>query len=331
MTRSTSSYDHLYQPALLRRAWRLVQLGGPAGGVDAVNVDQFARRAGSELPRIADQLRRRQYCFQPVRRAKIKKPGGGQRTLGIPTIADRIVGQAVRLVIEPHVEPHLSAANYAYRPQRDAHRAIDKLLEFRRGGRYWWLESDVKDFFDSIVHRQLLRLLGRYVSDATLLDLVAQFLRTSATCGGGWFGSARGVPQGSPLSPLLSNLYLDPFDRALAQRGHRVIRYADDLVVCCHGRDAAESARREVARELRRWGLHCPGSTSFICTRTCGTIANCRQACHLRSIFMKPWYVAPGGICQRNTFLTIFRTGSSAVSRFPHSKQLAHRSPAGVK
>jgi RNA-directed DNA polymerase len=261
-------YDQLHDPAMLRHAWRLVQLGGPAGGVDAVNVDQFARSAGGELLRIAERLREQRYRFQPVRRAKISKPDGGLRTLGIPTISDRIVGQAMRLVIEPSLEPHLASASYAYRPDRDVHRAIDKLLEYRRTGHHWCLESDVKDYFDSIVHSNLIRLLGEHLSDARLLDLVRQFLQTCASRRGGWLKSARGVPQGSPLSPLLSNLYLDPFDRMLARRGHKLIRYADDLVVCCGSRSDAELARSDAARELRRWGLQIhPAKTRVVDSR----------------------------------------------------------------
>lgn len=262
------NYDQLYQSAMLRRAWRLVQLGGPAAGVDAVSMDDFARHAGSELPRIGEQLREKRYRFQPVRRTKIKKSGGGLRTLGIPTISDRIVGQAVRLAIEPQFEPHLASASYAYRPDRDVHRAIEKLLEYRRSGYHWWLESDVKDFFDSIVHTRLLELLSQRVTDRRLLNLVRQFLQTCATRRGRWFRPARGVPQGSPLSPLLSNLYLDPFDRALARRGDRLIRYADDLVICCRSRREVESARRHAEKELRHWGLEIhPGKTRVLDSR----------------------------------------------------------------
>ncbi len=187
---STPNYDQLYQATTLRRAWRLVQLGGAAGGVDAVNVNQFAKSAGSELDRIAGQLRDRRYRFQPVRRVKIDKPGGGQRTLGIPTISDRVVGQAMRLVIEPSVEAQLASASYAYRPDRDVHRAMDKLLEYRRGGYPWCLESDVEKFFDSIVHSHLLRLLGQHVSDVRLLELLRRRLQTCASHRGGWFKSA---------------------------------------------------------------------------------------------------------------------------------------------
>jgi len=268
MNSSMPNCDQLYHAATLRRAWRLVQLGGTAGGVDAINVDQFAKSAGSELHRIAGQLRERRYRFQPVRRVKIDKPGGGQRTLGIPTISDRIVGQAMRLVIEPSLEAQLASASYAYRPDRDVHRAIDKLLEYRRGGYHWCLESDVENFFDSIVHSHLMRLLSQHVNDRRLLELLRQLLQTCASRRGGWFKSARGVPQGSPLSPLLSNLYLDPFDRALARRGHKLIRYADDLVVCCRSRDDAERARRDAARELGLLGLRIhPAKTRVLDSR----------------------------------------------------------------
>lgn len=258
------SYDQLCDPDLLRQAWRLVQQGGPAGGVDAVSLDDFQRRAGSELQRIGDALRQRRYRFQPVRRTLIKKLTGGQRQLGIPTIADRVVAQAVRLVLEPVAEPCLAATSFAYRPGRDVHQAIAELLRRRDGGQPWFLESDVADFFDSISHRRLLDLLGQRVRDGALLQIVRQQLEVGARLGPRFLATPRGVAQGSPLSPLLSNLYLDPFDRALLGCGYALVRYADDFVICCRSRAEAEQARRRAERELGRLELRVNGTKTRI-------------------------------------------------------------------
>ena len=280
------SYDQLSEPELLRRAWRLVQQGGPAGGVDAVDLDQFRRRAGSELPGIAAQLAAGQYRFQPVRRALIRKLTGGHRRLGIPTIADRFVGQAIRLILEPKIEPALASASFAYRAGRDVHQAIGELRAQRDRGQTWCLESDVADFFDSIAHPRLLEMLRQHVRDPRLLDFIRQHLQAGIRSGKRIFRTRRGVAQGSPLSPLLSNLYLDPFDRALVGRGYALVRYADDFVVCCRSRQQAEQARRDVEMELQRLGLRIqPGKTRVVDAR--------REPLEFLGFLVHPLYLWP--------------------------------------
>ncbi len=289
--RKTPTYDQLCDPELLRRAWHLVQQGGPAGGVDAVSLDEFQRRAGSELQRIGAALSRRRYRFQPVRRTFIKKLTGGQRQLGIPTIADRVVAQAVRLVLEPVAEPGLAAASFAYRPGRDVHQAIAELLRRRDGGQPWFLESDIADFFDSISHRRLLDLLGQRVRDGALLQMVRQQLEAGARLGPRFLATPRGVAQGSPLSPLLSNLYLDPFDRALLGCGCALVRYADDFVICCRSREEAEQARRRAERELGRLELRVNGAKTRILDARRGSL-------EFLGFLLHPGYLwpAPGNV-----------------------------------
>jgi group II intron reverse transcriptase/maturase len=262
------TYEQLCQPDLLRRAWRLVQQGGSAGGVDAMSLDEFQRRAGSELQRIGVELAERRYRFLPVRRTFIKKLTGGQRQLGIPTIADRVVSQAIRLVLEPSAEPTLMPTCFAYRPGRDVHQAIATLVARRNGGQPWFLESDIADFFDSISHHRLLDLLRQRVSDGALLQIVQQHLDAGARLGRRWLATRQGVAQGSPLSPLLSNLYLDPFDQRLLSCGWGLVRYADDFVICCRSREAAEQARCRAERELARLELRLnPAKTRILDAR----------------------------------------------------------------
>ena len=239
------TYEQVCNPSTLRDAWRLVRRGGPAPGVDGQTLDEFAAVADRQLCQIEANLRTRHYQFLPVRRIFVAKITGGRRRLGIPAIRDRVVEQAMRLALEPVVSRGFAPASFAYCSRRGVHQAIDRLLQQRREGHAWILESDVQDFFDSIRHPVLLGLLHGLAVDETLIELVARFLGAGSRLGCRWFASRRGVPQGSPLSPMLANLYLTPFDHALAKQNYELIRYADDLVICCGSRREAQRRKRK--------------------------------------------------------------------------------------
>ena len=206
---------------------------------------QFAAVADRQLRQIEADLRSRRYRFLPVRRIFVAKLTGGRRRLGIPAIRDRVVEQAMRLVLEPVVSTGFAPVSFAYCSRRGVHQAIDRLLQQRREGNSWILESDVQDFFDTIRHPMLLGLLHGLAIDEVLVGLVADFLGAGSRLGGRWFSSRCGVPQGSPLSPMLANLYLTPFDHALVKQNYELIRYADDLVICCGSRREAQEAQEE--------------------------------------------------------------------------------------
>ncbi len=244
-------YDQLCDPARLRQAWKLVRKGGTAAGVDGQTLEQFAARADRELDRIEADLRAGTFRFRAVRRVFLAKPGGGHRRVGIPTIRDRIVEQALRLLLEPLIACRYAAGSFAYCSGRGVHQALDRLLQARREGSVWILESDVRKFFDSVDHRILLAALRQLPIDEPVVKTVDASLRAGVRLGTRWFASWRGVVQGSPLSPLLANLYLTPVDHALAQQGHTTIRYADDLVVCCESRADARRALADLTAELR--------------------------------------------------------------------------------
>jgi len=254
-TPATAAYHQLLEPRLLRRAWELVRTGGPAPGIDGHTLDQFAAQADQHLQQIHRQLRDGAFRFQPVRRLRIPKLRGGTRRLGIPTIRDRLVAQALRLLIEPLLAPAFAPSCFAYRCGLGVHQAIDRLLEKCRKSEPWVLESDIKDFFDSIDHHLLLERLARENIDAKLLQLLNDFLRAGSQDGGRWMPTGRGVPQGSPLSPLLANYYLTPFDHAMAGLGYELIRYADDLLLCCSSRAQARQARTHLVAQLARLRL----------------------------------------------------------------------------
>ncbi len=243
-------YDQLLRADLLQQAWKLVSKGGPAPGVDGRTLGQFAARAQEELRDIEADLRARRYRFLPVRRTFVAKLTGGKRRLGIPAIRDRVVEQAIRLVLEPVLASRFAAGSFAYRSGRGVQQAIDRLLDERRQGNSWILESDVQDFFDTIDHAILFRQLKENAIPEELIGLIAASLQAGARLGTRWLASRRGVPQGSPLSPLLANSYLTPFDHAVTRAGHSLIRYADDLVLCCATRCEASRALADVRREL---------------------------------------------------------------------------------
>jgi len=250
-----SSYARLCQTATLQTAWKLVQRGGTAAGVDGRTLQQFAAVAPAELQTIAEDLRRRRYRFSPVRRAFVPKLTGGPRRLGIPTLRDRVVQQAMRLVLEPILAPSFSIGSFAYRAGLGVHSALGALLQHRRTGKAWILQSDIQDFFETIDHAILLASLARAKIDPEVLALVERFLAAGVRLGRRWFPSRRGVCQGSPLSPLLANFYLNPLDHAVQHAGYELVRYADDFLVCCQTRHEARQALQEVRRPLARLKL----------------------------------------------------------------------------
>ena len=260
----SAAYQQVYQGTTLRDAWKLVRKGGPAAGVDGQTLDEFVAVADRQLHQIEADLRNRRYRFLPVRRIFVAKITGGRRRLGIPAIRDRVVEQAIRLVLEPVVSRGFAPVSFAYCSRRGVHQAIDRLLQQRREGNLWIVESDVQDFFDTIRHPVLLGLLYGLAVDEALIGLVADFLGAGSRLRGRWFASRRGVPQGSPLSPMLANLYLTPFDHALVKQNYELIRYADDLVICCGSRHEAQRAQEEMTRQLGLLQLSVNGKKTAI-------------------------------------------------------------------
>ena len=244
------TYEQVCQSNTLRDAWRLVRRGGISAGVDGQTLDQFAVDAQRGLRQIESELRGRRYCFLPVRRTFIAKLTGGKHGWVFPRSATALWSRrcgwrwslSFPAASPPHVLPIVRGAAFTTPSMR--------LLQQRRKGRASISESDVEDFFDSICHPALLGQLQGLGVDEWLVELVADFLGAGSRLGSRWFASRRGVPQGSPLSPMLANLYLVPFDRALLNQNYELIRYADDLVVCCGSRREAQRAEAEMTRQL---------------------------------------------------------------------------------
>ena len=251
-----SLIDKVYNPANLREAWDKVHANDGAAGVDHMTVGQFDKNAPAELEALSRKLKEGRYEPSPVRRVHIPKPGTTQtRPLGIPTVRDRVVQGALRHVLEPIFEISFADQSYGFRPGRgckDALRRVDGLL---KKGWQWVVDVDLQSYFDSIPHDQLLMRIKQKVADGRVLSLVEKMLKQGVMEGLVQWTPMSGAPQGAVLSPLLSNIYLDPLDHLLAAKGHEMIRYADDLVVMCRSREDAERALALIGEWVESAGL----------------------------------------------------------------------------
>jgi len=250
-------WDKTYAPANLDRAFGKVWHNGGSAGADQQTVAHFARHAQAELAWLHTQLRDGQYRPQPVRRAWIPKPGSNERRpLGIPAVRDRVVQAALRHVLEPIFETGFAEHSYGFRPGRgakDALRRVDTLLQ---AGHHWVVDADLKSYFDTIPHDRLLALVKARVADGSVLALVESFLRAGVLEENkGWQPTEWGTPQGGVISPLLANLYLDPFDQQMAGAGWEMVRYADDFVILCRSEAEAQAALSQVRAWVQEAGL----------------------------------------------------------------------------
>src|SRR5208283_1719184 len=225
-------------------------------GVDHVSIEQYAAKLDANLARLSDALRTGTYRPQAIRRHYIPKPGSQElRPLGIPTIQDRVVQTALRMVLEPIFEHDFAAQSYGFRPGigcKDALRRVDGLL---KAGYIHVVDADLKSYFDTIPKDRLLALVGQKVSDGRILGLVEAFLEQGVLDGLKEWTPERGTPQGAVCSPLLSNIYLDPLDHLMAARGFAMVRYADDFVVLCRNPEEAAAALAVVQEWTAAAGL----------------------------------------------------------------------------
>ena len=245
-----SLIDKVYAERTLAKAWGKVQSNAGACGVDGITVARFGKQAEDRLLAVTEQLKQNRYLPHPVRRVWIPKPGSSaKRPLGIPTVADRVVQTALRMVLEPIFEREFAPHSYGFRPGlgcKDALRHVDRLLE---EGYTHVVDIDIKGFFDSIPHDQLIKRVEEHVADKRVLGLITAFLKAKVMEEGAGWEPEGGTPQGGTLSPLLANIFLNPLDWQIARDGWEMVRYADDMVVLC--RDA-ESATRAL-EAIREW------------------------------------------------------------------------------
>ena len=235
--------DKVFAEANLLSAYIQVAGNRGAAGVDHVTIDEFSQHRDKNLGRIAQALQKRTYVPHAVRRVWIPKPGGEEkRPLGIPTVRDRVVQTALRNVLEPIFEREFAEHSYGFRPGLSCKDALRRVVELRKSGYGYVVDADLKGYFDSIPHDKLMARVREKVSDGRVLRLIEQFLKQGIMDGLKQWTPESGSPQGAVISPLLSNVYLNPLDHLMAKRGFQMVRYADDFVILCRTREEAEAA-----------------------------------------------------------------------------------------
>jgi len=264
-------HGHVARGDVLARAWADVRVNRGAPGVDGVSIVDVARAGvGEFLDALAVKVREQTYRPAPLRRVHIPKPGrpGQTRPLAIPTVADRVVMTAAKIVLEPIFEADFTPDSYGFRPRRSAHDACEAIRVAANKGREWVLDADIRDCFGSLDRRAVLAQVASRVSDRAMLKLLGSWLRVGVLEGGVTTDSGAGTRQGSPVSPLLANIALHTLDVAWREQGQRfgvLIRYADDIAVLCPTAQRANQARELMVTVLAPLGLHVhPDKTSIV-------------------------------------------------------------------
>ncbi len=251
-----SLIDKVFRPQTLHAAWATVKRNGGSAGVDHQGVKDFERDLAGEIERLAEELRTGSYRPRPIRRVYIDKPGSKEkRPLGIPCVRDRVVQAALRLVAEPIFEREFAPHSYGFRPKRGCKDALREVESLLKAGYSHVVDADLKAYFDTIPHASLMADIGCYIADGRVLGLIEGFLKQDILENMVHWTPEKGSPQGAVISPLLANLYLHPVDRAMAEAGYEMIRYADDFVILCRSREEAEKALGIVQRLTLERGL----------------------------------------------------------------------------
>ena len=230
----------ILSPANLNAAYKKVKSNKGSGGIDGMSTEGLLPYLREHGPELVASLREGTYKPNPVRRVEIPKANGKKRGLGIPTVVDRVVQQSISQVLEVLYEPQFSETSYGFRPHRGAHKALLKCGEYIEQGYVFTVDMDLEKFFDTVSHSKLIEVLSRTVKDGRVVSLIHRYLNAGVINRGKYEPSQLGVPQGGPLSPMLSNIMLNELDKELERRGHKFVRYADDLVIFCKSRKAAQ-------------------------------------------------------------------------------------------
>ena len=234
------------------KAYRRVMANKGSAGVDEVEVQDLKAQSQTQWPEIRESLLKGTYKPQPVKKVEIPKPGGDTRMLGVPTVMDRLIQQAVGQVMNPIFDKDFSEHSYGFRPGKSAHQAIGKSREYINSGRRWVVDIDLSKFFDRVNHDILMHRVSRKIRDKRLLRLIGSYLRAGIWSEGRVEARREGTPQGGPLSPLLANILLDDLDKELENRGHKFCRYADDCNIYVNSQRAGERVMASVTRYLER-------------------------------------------------------------------------------
>lgn len=247
---ATQLMEKIVSRGNMMAAYTRVMRNKGAPGVDDMPVTALKGYLQEEWPRIREELLAGRYHPQPVRKVEIPKPGGGTRMLGIPTVLDRLIQQAVHQVLSPLFDPGFSESSYGFRPGRSAHQAVKAAQRHVEDGLRWVVDIDLEKFFDRVHHDTLMSLVKRKVADREVLSLIDRYLKAGILEGGLASPRVEGTPQGGPLSPLLSNILLDELDKELERRGHRFCRYADDCNIYVATRRSGERVMASISQYL---------------------------------------------------------------------------------
>ena len=230
----------IVSPANLNTAYEQVTRNKGAAGVDSMEVDSLKDYLLSHKEELIESILQGKYRPNPVRRVEIPKDDGSKRLLGIPTVIDRMIQQAISQALSPLYEAQFSPNSYGFRPNRNAHQALRKSRDYITEGYSYVVDLDLEKFFDTVNHSQLIEILSRSIHDGRVISLIHKYLNAGIQIGRNYESSHLGVPQGGPLSPLLSNIMLNELDKELEKRGHPFVRYADDAMVFCKSQRGAE-------------------------------------------------------------------------------------------
>lgn len=232
-------------------AYKQVRKNRGAAGIDGQSIDNFTQNLEKELNELLLELKEKRYKAQPVRRVEIDKDDGGKRLLGIPTVRDRIVQQCLANIMTPIFDPHFHPSSYGYRVGRSCQQAISKATLFiRKYNKRHVVDMDLSKCFDMLDHDLIIEFVRKRITDGSILNLIDMFLKSGVMAGSNWQRSELGSPQGGVISPLLANIYLDEFDQEMMRRKHRIVRYADDILIFCTSKSGAENALKVASQIL---------------------------------------------------------------------------------
>lgn len=251
-----SLYGQLLQDRMLMNAWKQVKANKGSGGIDGVTINEYAKNEKENIFKLLDKLKTKEYRPTPVRRVYIPKKDGKKRPLGIPTLEDRIVQQALSNILMPKYEQLVFHPwSMGYRPNRGVDSALQVIIKNIKEGRNWIYDCDIKGFFDNIPHKKLMKVLNKVVADGTVLDLIWSWLRSGYMEEGKYYNTKSGTPQGGVISPLLANIYLNELDWELHKAKIHFVRYADDFLLFCETEEEVTRAGKIAKAVIESLGL----------------------------------------------------------------------------
>jgi group II intron reverse transcriptase/maturase len=238
--------EDILMPANLNAAYKQVLRNKGAGGIDRMEVSELKDYLEGHKKQLLESVLSGSYLPQAVKRVEIPKSDGGKRNLGIPTVIDRLIQQAINQVLTPLYEQQFSDNSYGFRPKRSAHQALKKVQEYADSGYIYAVDMDLEKYFDTVNQSKLIEVLSKTIKDGRVISLIHKYLRAGVSVGGKFEPSEKGTPQGSPLSPLLGNIMLHELDKELEARGHVFVRYADDMMILCKSKRSAERTLKHI-------------------------------------------------------------------------------------